>query len=111
MGQMAYKGYSARVDFDDADGIFFGHVAGLRDRVNFQGETVEELRAAMRNAVEGYLDACTRTGLRPEKSYSGRLRVRIAPEVHAKACFAAELGGVSLAEWMAETLQTATASH
>jgi len=109
MSTMTYKGYAARVEYDDADGIFFGRVAGLRDGINFHGQTVDELRAAFRESVDGYLDVCARIGKTAEKPYSGQLMVRVAPEVHAKAALAAELAGKSLAKWTEETLRQATA--
>jgi predicted HicB family RNase H-like nuclease len=41
MSTMTHKGYAARVDFDDDDGIFFGRIAGIRDGVGFHADTVE----------------------------------------------------------------------
>ena len=29
MSTMSYKGYAARVEFDDEDGIFFGRISGI----------------------------------------------------------------------------------
>ena len=43
MNAMFYKGYSARIDFDDEDRIFVGHLAGIRDIVGFHGSSVDEL--------------------------------------------------------------------
>jgi hypothetical protein len=68
---MAYKGYTARIDFDDDDGIFFGKIAGIRDGVSFHADTVKGLRAAFREAVDDYLDICAKLGKRPEKSIPG----------------------------------------
>ena len=59
---MVYKGYSARVEYDDADGIFFGRLAGIRDGVSFHADTVERLRAAFREAVEDYVEMCAKVG-------------------------------------------------
>ena len=105
MNTMTYKGYSARIEYDDDDGIFFGRIAGINDGVNFHGETVEELRAAFRESVDGYVDVCARAGKKPEKPYSGQLMVRVDPEVHARAALAAELAGLSLAKWTEERLR------
>ena len=52
---MNYKNYSARIDYDDEDGIFTGKIAGIRDGIGFHGETVDELRAAFHEAVEDYI--------------------------------------------------------
>ena len=37
---MTYKGYSARIEYDDEDGILFGQIAGIRDGVGFHADTV-----------------------------------------------------------------------
>ena len=50
MNTMTHKGYSARIEYDDQDEIFFGKIAGNRDGVSFHGETVAELKAAFREA-------------------------------------------------------------
>ena len=34
---MTHNGYSARVEFDAANRVFVGHVAGIRDIVGFHG--------------------------------------------------------------------------
>ena len=41
-----YKGQTARIDFDDADGIFMGRLVGISDVVGFHADNVRELRAA-----------------------------------------------------------------
>ena len=41
---MEYKGYFAKVEFDDDDNIFHGEVINLRDVITFEGETVKELK-------------------------------------------------------------------
>lgn len=109
MNSMSYKGYAARIDYDDEDGLFVGRVAGIRDGVNFHGETVAALRAAFHEAVDGYLAVCAQAGKAPQKPYSGQLMVRIAPEVHADVARAAELAGTSLNRWTEEALRKAAA--
>ncbi len=54
---MTYKGYSARIEYDDEDGIFTGRIAGIRDGVGFHADTVADLREAFHDAVEDYLEA------------------------------------------------------
>jgi len=107
MNTMNYKGYSARVEFDDEDGIFFGKISGIKDGVHFHGDTVEELRKSFRESVDGYLDVCARIGKAPQKPYSGQIMVRVDPQVHARSALAAELAGMSLAKWAEEKLRAA----
>jgi len=104
---MTYKGYSARIDYDDEDGILTGRIAGIRDTVGFHAETVEDLRAAFHEAVDDYLETCARIGKDPQKTYSGQVMFRVSPEVHRKAALAAELAGKSLNQWAEEVLDRA----
>ena len=101
---MIYKGYSARVEYDDEDGIFFGRLAGIRDGVSFHADTVEALRAAFHEAVEDYFEMCAKIGKEPQRAYSGQMMFRVNPEVHRRAALAAELAGKSLNQWAEEVL-------
>lgn len=105
---MTYKGYSARVEFDDEDGILFGQIAGIRDGVGFHADTVTELRVAFHEAVDDYIETCAKIGKEPDRSYSGKVMFRLSPEIHRKAAIAAELRGISLNQWAEEVLQAAT---
>ena len=40
---LSYKGFTARIEFDPDDKIFFGRVLGVREIIGFHGETVKEL--------------------------------------------------------------------
>lgn len=104
MNMMTYKGYTARVEFDDEDGVFFGKIAGIRDGVGFHGDTVSELRSAFTEAVEDYIETCAKVGKSPQKPYSGQVMVRVDPQVHANAAIAAEVSGKSLTKWAEEAL-------
>ena len=106
---MTYKGYAARIEYDDDDGIFTGRIAGIRDGVGFHADSVEDLRQAFREAVEDYLETCAKIGKEPQKAYSGRVMFRVSPETHRKAVAAAELSGKSLNQWAQEVLERAAA--
>ncbi len=109
MSVMNYKGYGARVEYDDADEIFFGRIAGITDAVSFHADTVKDLKAAFHEAVDDYIETCAKLGKLPQKSYSGQLMLRVSPEVHAAAARAAELSGKSLNAWGEEALKQASA--
>jgi predicted HicB family RNase H-like nuclease len=104
---MSYKGYAARIGYDDEDGIFTGRIAGIRDTVGFHADTVAGLREAFHEAVEDYIETCARIGKEPQKAYSGQVMFRVSPEVHRKAALAAELAGKSLNQWAEEVLDRA----
>ncbi len=47
---MEYKGYFAKVEFDDQANIFHGEIINLRDVITFEGETVDEWRIRTKSA-------------------------------------------------------------
>ena len=104
---MSYKGYSARVEYDDEDGIFVGRIAGIRDGVGFHADSVAELREAFHEAVEDYLETCASIDKEPQKAFSGQMMFRVNPELHRRAAVAAELAGKSLNQWAEEVLNRA----
>lgn len=107
MNTMTYKGYAARIEYDEEDAIFVGHLAGIRDIVGFHADTVAELRAAFHEAVDDYVETCAKVGKPPQKAYTGQVMFRVAPETHRKAALAAELAGKSLNQWAEEVLARA----
>jgi predicted HicB family RNase H-like nuclease len=107
MNTMMYKGYAARIEYSDEDECFIGHIAAIKDVVGFHGETVQELRAAFEEAVDDYLETCEKLNRTPQKPYSGRLMLRIPPEIHAAVAAAAEVSGKSINQWAAETFDSA----
>ena len=108
---MTYKGYAVRVEFDAEDRIFFGRITGIRDIISFHGETVKELEAAFKEAVDHYLDTCTGLGDEPNKPYFGKLTLRIPPSMHATIATAAETSGKSLNKWVVDTLDQVVHAH
>jgi predicted HicB family RNase H-like nuclease len=108
MNAMTYKGYLPRVEFDPRDNIFTRHVLGVSDRISFDGETVSELTTDFHEAVSHYLDDCSKTGREPQKAASGKLMLRIGPEVHAAVSIAAAASGKSISQWADEVLDRAS---
>jgi len=107
MNTMQYKGYEAIVEFDADAGLFHGELVGLRDVVTFEGHSVDELKAALADSVDDYLDFCASRGEAPERPFSGRFVVRTEPDLHRAAAVAAKRDGVSLNKWVAKALQQA----
>lgn len=93
---MEYRGYTARVIFDEEAGLLFGEVEGLRDVVTFEASNVEDLKGAFRDSVEDYLAMCAERDEAPEKPYSGKFLVRVDPKLHREVAMAAARSGKSL---------------
>lgn len=107
MKPMTYRGYAARIEYSDEDQCLVGHIAGINDVVGFHGDSVAELRAAFEEAVEDYLEACEKLNREPQKPYSGKLMLRVSPEIHAAVATAAEVNGKSINQWAAEVFTRA----
>mgnify|MGYP003603651676 FL=1 len=107
MNAMSYKGYTARIEFDERDNIFVGRVLGVKAIIGFHGETVTELRADFEAAIDFMIEESQKQGITPEKPASGNLMLRVSPELHAEALIAAQSAGKSLNQWAAEALSKA----
>jgi predicted HicB family RNase H-like nuclease len=108
MKTMLYKGYAARIEYSDEDGCFIGHIAGIKDVIGFHEESVKELRLAFEEAVDDYLATCEKLGREPQKPYSGKLMLRVPPEVHAHVAMMAQTHGLSINQWAADVLAHAS---
>ncbi len=104
---LQYKGYTGRAEFDDQAGIFHGEVLDLKDVITFQGKSVKEIEKAFRDSVDDYLEFCAARGENPDKPFSGRLMLRLTPELHRKAYILAQREGKSLNQWIADRLAQA----
>ncbi|HOY66827.1 MAG TPA: type II toxin-antitoxin system HicB family antitoxin [Candidatus Ozemobacteraceae bacterium] len=104
---MTYKGFSARIEFDSRDRLFYGRLLGIEDLITFHGECVAELEDAFHEAVLDYLETCRKLGKKPQKTFSGRLMFRVPSEVHAAVSLAAKTSGKSLNQWATEVLDEA----
>ena len=105
---MTYKGYAAKIEYSDDDDCFVGHIAGIKDVIGFHADSVKELRRAFEEAVDDYLVTCEKVGREPQRPYSGKLMLRVPPEIHARAAMMAEAHGMSINQWAADVLAKAS---
>lgn len=102
---MEYKGYTARVEFDQDARVLFGEVEGLRDVVTFEATDVKDLEREFHASVDDYLAMCADRGEEPEKPYSGKFLVRLDPMLHRDVAMAAARAGKSLNALTAEVFK------
>jgi predicted HicB family RNase H-like nuclease len=65
---MEYRGYYGTIEFSASDEALTGKVVGISNPIPFEGDSLKSLREEFEAAVDGYLDACVRSGIEPEKS-------------------------------------------
>jgi len=96
MNTLTYNGYTGSVDFSEEDNVFFGKLEGINALVNYEGESVSELKSAFREAVDDYLEFCKEEGLTPEKPYSGNLNITVSPQTHSAIMRLAQKNGITV---------------
>ena len=105
---LRYKGFSGHAEYDETVSVFHGEVLDTRDVITFEGTTVEELETAFRESVDDYLEFCRERGEDPDKQFSGRLMVRLPPDLHRQLFLEAKRRRKSLNQVIAERLSRAS---
>jgi len=108
---LTYKGYTAIVGFSAEDECLVGHITGINDVIGFHADSVEEIRKVFHETVDDYLATCAKIGREPNKPYSGKVTLRLPPELHAKLAVQAEMEGSSLNNWMVTALNKVVEQH
>lgn len=102
---MKYKGFIGSVHYASEDRVFYGKVEGINDLISFEGSTVDELEEGFRYMVDEHINDCKKKKIPAEKSYKGNLNIRLSPELHKKAAYNAALKGVSLNQYINDSLR------
>lgn len=108
-GTMRHKGYTAKVTYDDASGLLRGEVVDLREDIAFSALAVAQLRREFHAAVDGYLLDCATRGVEPAKPFSGKVLLRMPPELHRKAAITAAALDVSLNDFLVASIEVGVA--
>ncbi len=111
MNRMSHQGYTARIEYDERNHIFVGRILGIRAIISFQGQSVNELRKEFERAIDDDLAECAEKAVSPEKPASGKLLLRVAPEVHGRALVVAQASGKSLDHGVSEVLERAVTAE
>ena len=101
---MRHKGYVAGIRYSEEDGCLVGRILGISDIVSFHGDSVKEIRREFSAALDSYLSDCREIGKEPERSYSGRLALRLTPETHKIIALEAEKRGQSINDAIVDAL-------
>nr|VFK17301.1 MAG: Predicted nuclease of the RNAse H fold, HicB family [Candidatus Kentron sp. LPFa] len=77
MNTISHKGYTARIEYDERDGIFVGRVLGIRGIISFHAGTLPQLHGEFETAIDDYLAECGEDGVAPEKSVPDGFGLRV----------------------------------
>jgi predicted HicB family RNase H-like nuclease len=104
---MEYKGYEAVLEVDDEAKIIHGEVLHLNDVITFQADCMADLEQAFHDSVDDYLEFCRENKRQPEKPYSGKVAVRMPPELHREVTYAAKRRKESVNKFIIEAVESA----
>lgn len=104
---MEYKGYAAVVEFDDSVGRLHGRIvnSGSYPIATFEATDVEGIRREFHRSIDAYLESCKEDDVEPRKPFSGKLNVRLGPDLHQRVARLAAESGLSLNRWIVQTLE------
>lgn len=106
-----HKGYVGLLQIDTDAGVLRGEVVNVNDTITFQGKTIEEATTAFRESVDDYLEFCQSLNRAPDKPFSGKLLVRLSPEMHRKVALIAKVKGTSVNRLVVSQLKRLTSNN
>lgn len=101
---LEHKGYVGTIQIDPDERSLYGKVVNIDGEIFYEGETIRQLEQGMRDALDNYLALCDEQGLSPRKPFSGDLRLRMPPAIHARIAATAASLGKSMNEVVLETV-------
>jgi predicted HicB family RNase H-like nuclease len=105
MNKLTYKGYTGTIEASIEDACLHGKILFIYDLITYEGNTVEDIKASFEEAVDHYLAFCAETGKPANKPYSGTFNVRVGQELHRKAVELAYNRGITLNDFVAQSIQ------
>ncbi len=103
----SYKGYVPEIWYEQDDGSFHAIAQGIRSTIHCEAERLDDIQHEFEQSVDTYLEVCAEEGIEPQKPKSGKLAVRLAPEIHEMVSLAATADSKSVNQWIADTLTEA----
>ena len=103
---MEYKGYYAKVEYDDSAGMLHGEVINVAPYpiVTFQASNVDDLKREFHTSIDDYLRWCAEDGAEPRRGFSGKLSLRLGPDLHRQVSVEAAALDLSINEWITRTI-------
>jgi predicted HicB family RNase H-like nuclease len=64
---LIYNGYEGSIEYSAEDRVLHGSLIGIRDKVIYEGTSVDSLEKNFRTAVDEYLAFCEAEGKVPDR--------------------------------------------
>lgn len=105
MNTMELDGFTAIIRYNPETDEFRGEIQGLNGGADFYGRTPDELRREFRASLDFFIEVCEKHGRPVKKQSSGKLILRLPPELHQEAATAAQAAGISLNNLIADAIR------
>ena len=99
-------GYKAVIAYDPEIEMFRGEFIGLNGGADFYAKDAAGLRQEGQASLAVFLRMCEADGVPPKKP-QGKFALRLDPETYQEASLAAAANGMSLNQWIAQTVREA----
>ena len=96
--ELTYKGFTGSIEVSIEDGCLHGRILFINDIVTYEGNTVEEIKAAFESAADRYVEYCAKTGKPANKPFSGTFNIRIGDSRHRALALLANQKKISINE-------------
>ena len=104
---MKFGEYSAVISYDPEIQLFRGEFVGLNGGADFYADSIQKLRKEGEISLKVFLEYAKEKNIAPKKQFSGKLVLRLKPEIHQKYKLLASAKNVSLNQLLNETLEKA----
>lgn len=104
MNTVRYRDYQGAVEFD-SDKLHI-RMLHIDDLITTEVDRASEVEAAFAELVEDYLATCAEIGKEPSKPFKGLFNVRVPPELHKQAAYAAATEDMTLNAYVLAALET-----
>ncbi len=108
---MTYKRYDGTVELNEKEGIFFGRVLGIQDKIAYEAYDAKTLVENFHGAVDEYLQRCEEEQRPPEPAFRGSFNIRISSKLHRALAIHAIKNGMNLNQLVNYILEEYMSTH
>ena len=104
---MMINDHKALIQYDPELGLLRGEFVGLNGGADFYADSITTLESEGKQSLQTFLEVCQENGIEPYKSFSGKFMTRMPSELHEQVTTIATSHGMSLNQWITNTLANA----
>jgi len=104
---MMINNHKAIIQYDPELGLLRGEFVGLNGGADFYGDSIDALEREGAQSLQTFLEVCGENDIEPYKSFSGKFMTRLPSELHEQVSTIATSHGMSLNQWVTDTLANA----